>query len=314
MRKDKFKDVVDCEAVLRQRDKLVFAGKHPWIFTKDEKCIGRIKQITRAWDMVFLADETVFMVGSGDRSYHYVSLKTGELLWSIPQKGKRNFTPSILLASPDGQKAYYLYSIQKTFYMDILDPKQQTCVTVPLPLVGMWPILCAFVNREGNVTIVRQNLEEKFIDKYDVFRMESFHRDTGERCRIHWRGKIYGWPVEANEKYILLDDLTVVDTENETVFSLVEDRSLVPQDHFVFREYDAERKLLNITYLCSGSTIIIDCGKREIVAHYCPITDGFSWGCLMGDEFWIGTDEGIVKRPFPHKDPYPSRFLQRRES
>jgi len=53
------------------------------VFTKDEKCIGRIKQISSARDMVFLADDMALMVGYGDHYYHYVSLKTGELLWSI---------------------------------------------------------------------------------------------------------------------------------------------------------------------------------------------------------------------------------------
>lgn len=53
--------------------------------------------------------------------------------------------------------------------------------------------------------------------------------------------------------------------------------------------------------------MIIDCASRTIAAHYAPYDDHVG-GCLLGDAFWIGSDKGVVKRPFPHMDPFPKEL------
>jgi hypothetical protein len=110
---------------------------------------------------------------------------------------------------------------------------------------------------------------------------------------------------------VLLGNLNVRNLKTGDTFSLIENQTDMPKifGGYTVTAYDKERNLLTICFTWSCSNIIIDCTARKIVAHYTP----FSYhehvgGCLIGDEFWIGSDDGIVKRPFPHMDPFPKKF------
>lgn len=109
MRKLTFQDVHDCQVIQEHGDMVIFLGKHPWIFRKDGTFIARLKGICRSWNMLLLPDNRVFFDGYGDRSYHYVSLTDGEMLWSIPKKGKRNFISLMIPGSILWQETANLY-------------------------------------------------------------------------------------------------------------------------------------------------------------------------------------------------------------
>ena len=94
------------------------------------------------------------------------------------------------------------------------------------------------------------------------------------------------------------------------MFSLLaNEQNIVKKNRFVVDGYDPDRKLLTVHYLNHGSTLIIDCVKRKIAAHYRPISNDLRSGRLIDNEFWIGTYDGIVKRPFPYVDPFPHGFF-----
>ena len=298
-----FENVTDCAMILQHGESMLFLAKHPWIFTKDGQFIARLKQINRSWNVLFMPNNTVFMDGLGDQSYHYVSLETGEVLWSIPQKGKRNLTPRKMVLSPCGRKVYYVYSVGEGRYLDTIIPEDKICLKQKFEqLKGA--VCSAFWTNEGKLGLLCCFLETSAIHLFDPDDVQKEHAIL----EIINNNNVL--PVAANDTYILLSNLQVINWRDNTTFSLLPDLATkIKRDSFSIMGYDQERQLLNIQYHQTLSTLIIDCKNKKIVSHYRPITSDLTGGCLVGDEFWIGTDEGIQKCPFPHIDPYPRNFF-----
>lgn len=311
MRKLTFQSVDDCEVIYQYGDTLVLAAKHPWIFRKDGTYIARLKKVNRAWQMLFLPNNIVFMDGDGDRSYHYVSLDDGQLLWSFPKKGKRDFTPRQMTRSHDGKTIYYLYSIKEQCYVDTITLEDRLCTTSRIQL-NTAPIVHIYCDSNENLAVLLFDRSAVFEEGFCSYCLLKFTPDTLELISRQNFSHIKAGsiPVICNDQYILFSDLQVLSIQEGRSFSLIEgELRRIKKDFFTVQDYDSLRKLLNIRFLRTGSTLIIDCEKRKIAAHYVPIDHYLSGGCLIGNEFWIGSMEGIVKRPFPHMDPFPRFFF-----
>lgn len=308
MRRFSLDTVIDCEKIFQQGDTVIFSGKHPWIFRKDGTYIGKIKSISRAYEMLFLPNNTVFMDGCGDRSYHYVSLDTGEVLWCLPQKGRRYLAPQKMAVSPDGTTVYYLYCVGSSFgnlYIDKIVPEERLCTTKKAPPIK--GAVCGFFcDKSGDLCILYS-----VACSHDI-RLYKLNPATLEivSCDEFTYVSQGGWKMAGDDQYIIFDDWNVYALRTGETFSLMEhEPQTVQRNPFVIDGYDPDRKLLTVHYLDHGSTVILDCEKHKIAAHYRPISSGLHGGCLLDNEFWIGSYEGIVKRPFPHMDPFPRKFF-----
>jgi hypothetical protein len=308
MRKFTFESVEDCEKIFLHHDTVVFTGKHPWIFRKDGTYIAKIKGISRAYQMTFLPNQTVFMDGAGDKSYHYVSLDTGEVLWSIPKKGRRNLPPQRMTVSPDGGKIYYLSCVGSDFgaeYIDTIVPEARSITTQKSPLYkgtvrGFW------CNADGNLSMLRRVVCS---NDFQLFQLDAQSLEIIS-CQEFKAISNSNDAVTSNDTYILFDDWKVYAIKTGEMFSLLaNEQNIVKKNRFVVDGYDPDRKLLTVHYLDHGSTLIIDCKNRKIAAHYRPISNDLRSGRLIDNEFWIGTYDGIVKRPFPYVDPFPHGFF-----
>ena len=308
MRKFTFESVEDCEKIFLHHDTVVFTGKHPWIFRKDGTYIAKIKGISRAYQMTFLPNQTVFMDGAGDQSYHYVSLDTGEVLWSIPKKGRRNLPPQRMTASPNGGKIYYLSCVGSDFgaeYIDTIVPEVRSITTQKSPL-NKGPVSGFWCNADGSLSILRRVVCS---NDFQLFQLDAQSLEIIS-CQEFKAISNSNDAVTSNDTYILFDDWKVYAIKTGEMFSLLaNEHKTVKRNPFVVDGYDPDRKLLTVHYLDHGSTLIIDCVKRKIAAHYRPISNDLCSGCLVGNEFWIGSYGGVVKRPFPYVDPFPHGFF-----
>lgn len=309
MRKYTFESVEDCEEIFFHDDTVIFTGKHPWIFRKDGTYIAKIKGISRAYQMIFLPNQTVFMDGAGDKSYHYVSLETGKVLWSIPKRGRRNLPPQRMAVSHDGRKIYYLSCVGSDFgaeYVDTIVPEAHSVTTKKSPLCS-GPVRGFWCNADGSLSVLRRVVCS---NDFQLFQLDAESLEIIS-CR-EFKGISHGnGAVSSNDTYILFDDWTVYAIKTGEIFSLLANESKkVKRNRFVVDAYDPENRLLTVHYLDHGSTLIIDCDNRKIAAHYRPISNDLRSGRLINNEFWIGSYDGIVKRPFPHKDPFPRSFFE----
>lgn len=311
VRKFTFDSVTDCEKIHTSGETVIFAGKHPWIFRKDGSYIAKIKGVRNAWQMYFLPNDIVFMDGSADKSYHFVSTQTGEIYWSLPKKGRRDLLLDSIAASPNGQTVYYFYSIHEDFYVDTIVLDRRLCTSKRLPVECAYvggPIGSAYCDEEGNLSLLQEvplsqgtlRLYKLEPDTLDILSCKEFHCTAKD------------FAIQSNDEYILFANLKVFSIQAGEMFDLLENEQKkiqTPGCRFVVDQYDKEHKLLTTHCPGNGSTLIIDCDKRSIAAHYRPISYSLHSGALVENEFWIGSSDGIVKRPFPHMDPFPRNFL-----
>lgn len=317
MKKTDLSSVTDCMMIFSNQDFVILSGKNPWIFCRDETFVAKLKAVRNTYNMVFLPGNTVLMDGGVDRQYHYVSLKRGEIIWSYPQKGRRSMTPRQFAVTPDGQTVYYVYEIKNVLHIDRIIPQKQIIETYSLSL-GLRATYHSYCDADGNLLMLQSYLvKDPANDDPDQSYFQNgvlrwSPTSPAPAWKHQWiRKSRTGYkPNVCNDEYILFDDFTAASFKTGQTFNLLEENEKISRapGGFVVSAFDPDRLLLTVKFLHSMSTIIIDCKARKIIAHYRPITQGLSSGCLIGDEFWIGTANGVIKRPFPNMDEFPRRF------
>lgn len=293
--------VKDCELIFTQGENVVLSGKRPWIFRKDGTFVAKLKSIRQAYNVFFLKENTIFVGSQASRSYYHISLEDGRILWSAPQKGKRTLIPDKYALPPDdGSTIYHIYGIGEIVHVDVINVQEQSIQTYVIPsLQGV--VRSCYFGTDGLLTI----LFSKY--KFGTCVLKWSPTMSEPVQIVNWLASCGALPITCNEDYILYNDFVVYNIWNQTTFNLLENSSdLLPRlEHFVVSSYNSDRNLLSVWFLKSKSTIIIDCKKRKVVAHYTPVSYGLSGGCLIENEFWMGSFDGIIKKPFPHFDEYP---------
>ena len=317
MKKIGLASVKDCEIIFAYDNSVILSGKNPWLFRKDGRFVAKYKPIRHAFSMLFLPGNIAFLDGWMDQSYHFISLDTGELLWSHVQKGKREFTPRKFAATADGKIVYYVHSIKNILHVDQLVLSEKSCTTYTIPFSKGATYHC-YCDERGYLCMLKSYLlpiEDEGSQSYQFFGVLQWHpNDQKPTWKYQWiepTGSLNCTVHTCSDEYALLGNLKVRCLRSGEVFDLLENQTDMPSisGGYAVAAYDEERKLLTVRFTSSSSNVIIDCKERKIVAHYMP----FSYhehvgGCLIGDEFWIGSDEGVVKRLFPHMDPFPKKF------
>lgn len=313
MRKITPHNMKDCGRIYRNDDTFIFTGKHPWIFRTDGTYVAKISEILYGKNVRFLCDHIAFVDGLKDKTYYYVSLRTGEVLWRCKKIEKRNPIENTAI-SVDGRTLYCLYNVGPydtgpLYFVDAMMPDAQQCSTYTIPEnILRGPVFCMECDAVGNLDILtfdRSVPHKEGFCAYSLLKISIPEMNVLSRQNLTFDSTDI--PVLFNDDYILFRNLRVINRQTGNIFSLVENNPMqIKRDVCYINGYDPTRKLLNICYLYKGSTLIVDCEKRCIAAHYAPITYGQSSGYLYGDEFWIGTSEGVVKRPFPNMDAFPN--------
>lgn len=316
MRRNGMDAVKDCDIIFADQNNVMLSGKNPSLYRKDGNFVAKYKTIRQVYNVLFLPGDIAFIDGWLDKSYHYVSLDTGKLLWSYPKKGKRDFTPNEFAATGDGDVVYNVYSIKNILHVDQLMLSEKTCVTYSIPL-SMRATYHCYCDERGYLCMLQSFLlpkEDGNSKSYRFFGVLQWHpSDQNPTWKYQWiepTGSLDCTVRICNDEYAMTDNLKVRCLQNGEVFDLIENQTERPPifGGYSVIAYDKERKLLTIRFTSSSSNVVINCKERKIVAHYVPFDHDHVSGCLIGDEFWIGSDDGIVKRPFPHMDPFPRKF------
>lgn len=317
MRKYNLKSVTDCELIFAYNDTVILSGKNPWIFRQDGTFVAKMKAIHKAYEIAFLPENMVLMDGLADQNYHYVSIDSGEILWSIPKKCKRSVTPNQFAVTPNGQVVYYVYQADDVLCVDRITIEEKSCTTYTIP-TGLCATHHCYCDSEGELLLLqsfqsKERLDDGSLNSTPYLGVLKWTQDSPSPIwKYLWRSdfKFDFFPSLCNDEYVLFNNLTAKSFKNGEIINLLENNKEINRGPGLIQvsAYDATRKLLTVRFTHSWSTIIIDCNARKIVSHYAPISRGLSGGCLIGNEFWIGTFDGVVKRPFPYMDDFPRRL------
>lgn len=316
MRKIGLSSVKDCEIIFAHNNSVILSGKNPWLFRKDGNFVAKYKSIRNAYSMMFLPGNIAFLDGGMDQAYHFISLDTGELLWSYVQKGRRDFNPRLFAATADGDIVYYVYSIKDILHVDQLILSKKSCITYSIPL-SMRATYHCYCDERGYLCMCQSFLlpkDDEQSESFAFFGILQWHpSNQTPTWKYQWivpTGPLNGAVCKCNDDYALLGNLKVRNLKTGEIFSLLENQGEMPSifGGYSVLAYDSASNLLTLCFTWSGSNLIIDCEERKIIAHYVPIDRDYQYGCLIDGSFWMGSSDGIVKRPFPHMDPFPKKF------
>lgn len=211
---------------------------------------------------------------------------------------------------------YYVYSIKSILHVDQLVLSEKSCTTYSIPLTRRATYHC-YCDKRGYLCMLQSFLlpkEDEDSKSYCFFGILQWHpSDQNPTWKYQWiepTGSLDCTVHTCNDEYALLGNLKVRCLRSGEVFDLLENQTDMPpiSGGYAVTAYDEERKLLTVRFTSSCSNVIIDCKARKIVSHFVPASDDHVGGCLVDDEFWMGSDDGIVKRPFPHMDAFPIKL------
>lgn len=310
--------VKDAFSIFSNGEDVLVAGKSLWLFRRDGSFVSKFKTIRFPRKAAFLPNRTAIVDGYGDKAYHYLSLDQGDILWSSVKKGRRMMESDRFAVSPDGKTVYDVCYLQnQSMQVNRICPQSQfhqisdikECLRVTEDI---------FCDQKGVLCALQTHL---IIDPNDIYSENSpsirqhgilsIPYENGKpkpSWRSQWQSKSeddgHGFARGCDRTHILYEDFTVLDLDRQVTFPLLssEERASLPKDGFTWA-FDSVNNLLTIFYTAAKCNLIIDCGSKKVVARYdrCDPSVGYK-GCLIGNRFWMGTENGIVQRPFPNVD------------
>ena len=313
MRKIDLSTVKDCDLIWECDDYVVVAGKSLWVFQKDGSFVAKSKTIRRPGKLYFLPPDKAFVEGGADYQYHYINLVTAEDIWTTSLDRKGYLFSSRFVASPDNHYLYdmYCHSIRNKWY--VLRFSLKDCVVskaeVPDSLRTTTDI---YTDENGILYALQTHLltDDGKISQNGILRIDWRADEPIFSWERLWQSEKHRdrtWE-KTDGRYILCDDYTVIDMTTIQPFNLLEndpEKEWKNGIHMLNSIYLPEKELLLAFYGEYGGNVVIDCKARKRVARYVStINAGFA-GNLIGDEYWIGTEEGIVRKPFPIIEELP---------
>lgn len=307
MKKIELSDIRDCEAIYQHKGTIMLSGGNPVIARKDGTIISRLDLIRNSYKIVFLPDNMAIIDGGADFAYHYVSLVNGQIIWSIYKPDTRTGCKMLYATTKNGDVVYCLYERNKKLYADAIHIQEKSICT-HLISTDLRATLYCYCDDNDHLSIL-QSFTVKEEQPYVFYGILRWSPCLSPEWKYHWRSgfDFESRPCVCNDSFVLFNDLSVYSISEGTRFNLLENSFPIKvASRFIQVDgYDEQRKLLTVRFMNSWSTIIIDCVQRKIVAHYRPFSPELSGGCLIDNEFWLGSKNGVIQRPFPHMDLFP---------
>ena len=305
--------VKDCGNIYCDGETVLLMGKKLWIFRTDGSFICKLDEVQNPYKAIFLPGHMALVDGIRSNAYHYISLKTGEIVWTSPKQGRRQQMEQQFASAQDAQIVFDIYYDQKgMFYIDKLVPSKRLHTTYAVQ--DTLRTSCGYYcDNSGVLRVLQRHLLETDDARYSEERPFLYGtlrlNFEGDVLRSEWEEQWTAAPLPRpcgfDDRYILYSNLTAIDRETGKWIDLLENdcRPRSMSTGAVTWRYDSENGYLTVSRLGTLITTIVDCKARKRIAQYereCPWVG--SLGCLISGKFWTGTTSGVMQLPFPHYD------------
>lgn len=290
-------------------DFIVILGAKVWILNRDGSLRLTIHDIPNATGFAILSNERFLICGGLDTSFRLISLKNGEEIWRIPQIKRLSFFRFRLVVSSDEQYAFTTYVYRNDYYLVMihLTSGDMTCKKVEGGFRTLVDIACD--TQQGVLFLKRQfdEIGEKRVGRNQVRR---YNPETQRDDLIE-----YIWSSEApniamcfleNTNSIMMYDLTLLNSQTGEQYNILENEPSDYTPYFRLSQCWLDHARKYIFLKDNTANLVVDWQKRKIVARYAV---QFAKGCLIGDEYWVPTKNGILKKPFPIFEEIPPQKL-----
>lgn len=308
--------IKDCSSIFSNGNYVILSGKSTQIFDRTGILVVNFKTFRYIQKAVFFQDNTVLIDSPYNGFYHHVSLNDGNIIWSSVQKGRRTCLASNFVVSSNGSTVYDICSVgyQKQ-QIDRICPQEQLHDRYIIS-DGLRVTDDIFCDTDGAFCVLQSHLivnksEEYYYDNTPPIQQNGIlaisYSPDGPRheWRRLWKSDNYIRFRACDGKHLLCENFDVVNMETGETFNLLENdtRSFLPKHYSFTWSYDKENHFLSVFFVGELFNIVIDCKARKRVAQYKRTSQNTGYqGCIIGDEYWMGTDNGVVRKPFPYME------------
>lgn len=314
MRKIDLSTVKDCDRIWECGEYVVATGKFLWVFRKDGSFVAKSKTIRRPGKLYFLPPDKVFVVGGADYQYHYINLLTAEDIWTTSYDRKGVLRSRRFVASSDNCYLYdmYCHNVRNQWYVLRFSLENFMVSKVEVP-ESLRTTIDIYTDEEGVLYALQTHLlgDDGKISQNGILRIDWRGEKPIFSWECMWKSEHNRWKEwnHTDGHFILCEDYTVIDMLTMQSFNLLEnDSNWIPAFGSHNCVYFPERELLIAYHGMEDGNVVIDCKARKRIAQYASssIQAGYA-GYLIGDEYWIGTEEGIIRKPFPIFEEIPEK-------
>lgn len=296
MGKSILSSIKSCTSIEHYKKWIVVSAKVLWILDSSGSLLFKFPKIKSVRKTILLSENRLLCEAYD--AYWVISLENGDTLWHYPLSKKWRSHAHNFALTPDGTYVYDYYREEcLTFYYVRINLVEYECDCIPIPNIS-WVEKGISSDENGEVNILfsaTRQIMNRVIQKNGVLLQPAEGMGSTFYWKNQWDDSLIRFPLGMRQNLVLLDDFSVLNYMTGETIHLIDNNEerVFPQVNPSFVKIDQER-YLNLIY--SDRTIIIDCYQRKIVAQY---NARFSSGCLIDDEYWIGDEEKIVKKPFP---------------
>lgn len=280
---------------------IVITGKELWILKKDLSVICCRKDISNVYKVAFPSDN-IMLTGQGKKaSYRLIRLDDGSEIYTWPPISMEHSMHQFAL-SLDRMMAFDCFDWRMKDYLVSINLQTGELDTVrsPKELRVTSDMLC---DKEGALCILQSQYEEDGctrVSNNGILSLPSNQVIDKGHCFLKYQWNHSGGRIAeyflGDTGYILTNDLHVYDPETaESIYLLENEPSWKPTAYRPSGCWiDESRHLVFLMY--TDTNVVIDWEAKKVVALY---KGPFVKGCLIGNEYWISSGNGIRRLPFP---------------
>lgn len=299
-----------CNSIFRLGEYVVAFTGCVHIFRTDGSYVASVRTRSFPLKIIRLRGHNVLIACR--KVYYYISLENGEILWEAARFKETLVTTPYFCSFGDNATVYDIYKYEDKLLVAVILPEERQIETFELPRTG--GISDFSCDDDGMLRFLQ----------YRYYSDSPTAVDTDPQCRMfRWQLLQVAKNHQVTELYseeecvipsdpegniaipeyyrngcILFHDLTVLNLHTMKRFDLLENDTdpRHPAESF-FLDYDKQQNYLAVTYLSDLHAEIIDCSAKKRIAQFPRADLSLSVGCIVDDEYWVGTYSGIIRRP-----------------
>lgn len=287
---------------------IVFFGKDIVIFHNSGVRIARKKHLRNIYKVAVLSENRIIIDCGSPGAYVILSLTDGAEICQIKYP-KLGYTNSHFAVSPDCSVIYDCYCLKEDFYLFRIDLTTNESQSIYLQR-GLGAITDIICDKDGVPCLLEAHFEMVAGRHISINGVRYVYEDSlvpGDA--FYWKEK---WPLDFPDiSSMFWKDADTVLTEGLNIYQIrsKEKRQLCAEgeDLKQFCPYPISDLVMcqdgrYVILVYSNMDVIFDTVTWKVVARYAK---NFYHGCLINNEYWICTEEGVQRKPFPCLEQIP---------
>lgn len=276
-------------------DYVIAYGDGLYVFKKDGSQVFSRRDFKRIWKIALLPNHQIIVDFLDSMEYVILSTEDGKTRYRI-KRPKMLFYAQKFDITNDGIFLYDLASSITHQYVIRIDLSTMNLCSYKLS-VDLCSLQDSFVDQNDNFYVL-QSRNGHVNEKTSECSIWLENTPNTFQCVSQWTLPFIPKKMEfcnSPNKVILAhaNALYIYNTVSGVLSDNLANQQDFPLEHY-FHLCRAKNQYLILTY--DHTNVVFDAQHNTIIAKYFA---DFTQGCIVGNEYWICSDSGILRKPFP---------------